>query len=521
MIRLKVMVVEDESLERMLLKTYLEAEADRYELVKEASFALEALEYLDEHSVDIVITDINMPMMDGLEMARRILDMDPATQVIVITGYHDFEHARQAIKIGVADYLVKPVDAKEFSAILDAARGKLLRKQGAGIERTELERQIAERLPALRDAFQQKLVTQTMDERTVRESLDFYRLELPGRWHQAAVAAVTRSDGDVMHSLFSLFTLNNLAREALGEALIFPVEPNRLVMVVSRESESPYDFGALKRAMDAATDAPVALGVGGMAEGLEGLRRSFAEATRAMLCHPMLGAQQTLYYQDLGTVERAPGWMEAAHDTLTELEQMDFFLRCGLDVNVRDWVDRHFPPEEASLDNARARALLAVTGLAGMQAETGAQLGDLLPKVLEADSAAAIRELLLHLMGEATSALASIRVTTANRQMQAILDFIQDNLADPSLSLHGTARRFFYNASYLSRTFKQNMGLSFREHVNKLRIEQARRLLDDPEAKAYEVASRVGIEDPNYFSTLFKKYAGVTIKQYRSRGENG
>jgi len=83
MLRLKVMIVEDETLERMLLRRYLEAESDAYEVVKEASFALEALEYLDEHAVDIVITDINMPVMDGLTMARRILKMDPGVQVIV------------------------------------------------------------------------------------------------------------------------------------------------------------------------------------------------------------------------------------------------------------------------------------------------------------------------------------------------------------------------------------------------------------------------------------------------------
>jgi two-component system response regulator YesN len=87
------MIVEDEGLERMLLKRYLEAEAGSYEVVKEASFALEALEFLDEHTVDIVITDINMPVMDGLEMSRRILAMDESVQVIVITGYNDFDHA--------------------------------------------------------------------------------------------------------------------------------------------------------------------------------------------------------------------------------------------------------------------------------------------------------------------------------------------------------------------------------------------------------------------------------------------
>lgn len=521
MIRLKVMIVEDEALERMLLRRYLEAEADRYEVVMEASFALEALEYLDEHSVDIVITDINMPVMDGLTMAGRILAMAPNVQVVVTTGYNDFDHAQKAIKIGIADYLVKPVDAKDFSAILAQVRDKLLRRQGLGVTETDVARQIVERMPALRDAFLRRLVTRSMDEAFVRQSLILFQLELIGNWHQVAVAVLPKGDGDPARGLFSLFTVSNLVRGVVDGALVFPVEQNRVVMVVGREGESPYNFDALKRVLDAALDAPVALGVGSMAEGLDGLRRSYAEATRAANCHPFLGAQQTLYYQDLGTVERDPSVMDAVHEAMAELEQIDFYLRCGIDANVRSWVDRHFPEDAADLENTRVRAALAIAGLTGMQAENATRLRERLPQVLEMGSVSEVRDLLLTLMGEATSTLERIRVSTANRQVQAIMDYIQENLADPSLSLHDTSLRFFYNASYLSRIFKQNTGMSFREYVNKQRIEQARRMLDDPDAKAYEVGLRVGIEDPNYFSTLFKKYAGQTIKQYRARSDNG
>ena len=127
------------------------------------------------------------------------------------------------------------------------------------------------------------------------------------KWHQAAVAVLPTGDGDPARRLFALFTVGNLVRGLADGALVFPVEQDRVVMVVGREGEAPYDFDALKRVLDAALDAPVALGVGSMAEGLDGLRRSYAEATRAANCHPFLGAQQTLYYQDLGTVERDPG----------------------------------------------------------------------------------------------------------------------------------------------------------------------------------------------------------------------
>ncbi len=521
MIKLKVMIVEDESLERMLLKRYLEAEADRFELVMEASFALEALEYLDEHSVDVVITDINMPVMDGLEMAQRILMMDPNVQVIVTTGYNDFDHAQRAIKIGIADYLVKPVDGKDFSAILAKASEKLLRRQGEGLAQSEIERQIAEHLPTLRDAFLRRLVSRRMDEAFVRESFALYELRLAGDWHQVAVLALPRQEGSPMRQLVATVSIANLCREALGEAIVFPLDASRLTLICSRTEERSVDFNALKRVVDAALDMPVALGAGAMAHGLDGLRRSYAEALRAVNCHPFLGAQEAIYYQDLGTLESDPVWMDTAHEAMSELELVDFYLRCGFNANVHEWVDKHFPENSENLENARVRAALVITGLCGMQAETNLRLKERIPQALEAGSVAEIRELLLALMGEATSTLERIRVSTANRQVQSIMDYIQENLADPALSLHETSRRFYYNASYLSRIFKQNTSMSFREYVNKQRIEQARRLLDDPDAKAYEVGVRVGIEDPNYFSTLFKKYAGMTIKQYRARPEHG
>lgn len=100
--------------------------------------------------------------------------------------------------------------------------------------------------------------------------------------------------------------------------------------------------------------------------------------------------------------------------------------------------------------------------------------------------------------------------------MRKIEKYIHDNLASDELSLAGTAKEFCFNASYLSRVFKQRAGISFREYVNKARITKAHEHLSEPDTKAYEIGSMVGIKDPNYFSTLFKKYTGTTITQYRA-----
>ncbi len=519
--KLKVMIVEDESLERMLLRRYLEQEAGLYEVVKEASFALEALEYLDEHSADIVITDINMPVMDGLTMAQRILAMDENVQVVVITGYNDFEHAQRAIKIGIVDYLVKPVDLKEFSAILSNVREKIHKKQGGGISSTEIERQIAQSMPALRDRFLNELVTKPMDIDTIREKLSFYKLELNGEFFQVAVATLLQNNLSTMQQMFTLYSVGNMAREALEPNHVFLSESSQLVFLCSHIEDTPVDFDKLTHVLVSSLDVPYAIGVGSMAEGMGSISRSYAEALRAVNCHTFLGDNQVIYYQDLGFAEDKPSLSVPIPVSMAELTQMEFLLRGGMNANVRAWVEEHFSYANDSIENARLRAVQVISSLYAMRVEPFMNLKERIAQTFELNSVADIRDLLLNLLGEATSTLESIRKNTVSRQMQNIVDYVQVNLSEPSLSLHETSKHFFFNASYLSRIFKQYTGMSFRDYVNKQRIEQARKYLDDANVKAYEVGVRVGIDDPNYFSTLFKKYTGMTIKQYRSGADHG
>jgi two-component system, response regulator YesN len=521
MIRLKVMIVEDESLERMLLRRFLEAENDVYELVKEASFALEALEYLDEHSVDIVITDINMPVMDGLEMAQRILQMDPTVQVIVTTGFNDFEHAQRSLKIGIADYLVKPVDAKEFACILASVREKILNRQGGGIESTEIARQIAERMPTLRDCFLHEMVTTHMDPTVCREKLSFFKLEMAGEYFQIGVVSLLQNDLDAMQQLFALFSIGNMARETLEYVHVFLENDNLLVLLNSHFLENPTDFEALKRMLDATLDIPFAIGVGTVVEGIGNVSRSYTEAVLAHHCHSVLGTHQVIYYQDLGIVEDKPTWVEPLQEAMGELDQMGLFLRGGMNANVGAWVERHFSDETENIENERIRAMLVIARLYAMHVFPQMNLRDYITQMFDLQSLGEIRALLCVLMGEASSTLESMRTSAVSRQIQDIIDYVREHLSDPSLSLHETSKHFFFNASYLSRIFKQNTGMSFREYVNNQRIELACRYLGDPNAKAYEVGVRVGIEDPNYFSTLFKKFAGMTIRQYRAGLEHG
>ena len=521
MLKLKVMIVEDESLERMLLRRYLEMEPGLYEVVKEAAFALEALEYLDEHKVDIVITDINMPVMDGLEMASRILKLDASIQVIVITGYNDFDHAQRAIKIGVVDYIVKPVDAKEFSLVLSNVREKIFSRQGGDIEQTEIEQQIAQSIPALRDRFLYDLMIKRMKPELITDKVSFFKMDMSKACYQVAVIMLIPNDLDGKQKLFALYSAGNIAREMFEVCYAFIGDENQMVLISNQTEEQPDDFEMLKHVLDGTLSVPVTVGVGTIIKDLHDIHRSYVQAVRAAQCHTFLGAQQVIFYQELGMVEDDSSQDEALQLDAAELEEMGFFLRYGVSTSVREWIEQHFSDNLTGIDDIRLRAVQVASSLHTKRLESFSSVKDRIAQLLDLKTVSEIRELLLQFMGEASSTMEGIRTSTVSRQIQSIVDYVQEHLSDSSLSLHETARLFYFNASYLSRAFKQYTGMSFREYVNKLRIESARKYLDDPCVKAYEVGVRVGIEDPNYFSTLFKKYTGMTIKQYRAGQEHG
>jgi two-component system response regulator YesN len=295
----------------------------------------------------------------------------------------------------------------------------------------------------------------------------------------------------------------------------------RLALLCGYPAQRAADFDALQLLLENTLETPFMLGVGTAVNALAEASRSYAQALRAVRCLSTQGGRQAVYYQDLGIVEEPPLWAEPLQTVAAGLEQTGFDLQAGRNAEARAWLERLFGDPTENVESARLRAAWVIAGLSTLRATPGVDVRERIGQVFELPAPADVRELLLTMAGEATTTLDGIRTSAVSRQMQEILDYVRDHLAEPTLSLHETARLFFFNASYLSRIFKQNTGLAFRDYVNRQRIELARRYLDEPGAKAYEVGARVGIDDPNYFSTLFKKYAGMTVKQYRAGNENG
>ena len=161
---IKVLIVDDEKLERVLIKRGFPWEDHGFSVIGEASSGMEALEFIKYRKPQLVLTDISMPHMDGLELAERISALDESIHVIMITGYREFEYARRAVKLGVEDFLLKPIDMNELKEITLKIREKIIKEKDRKNEVEMLKQSVSADQDILMESFFQRLVEKRTSE---------------------------------------------------------------------------------------------------------------------------------------------------------------------------------------------------------------------------------------------------------------------------------------------------------------------------------------------------------------------
>lgn len=161
---LNVLLVDDEKLERVLIRKGYNWEENGFNIVGEAASGEDALEYINYHNVDIVITDINMPGMDGLQFTEKLLQKNPKCRVVIVTGFREFEYARKAIKLGVDEFLLKPVNIKEISEVMTKIKTEIAKVNEEESKVAKLKESAEKNYDILRESFLLRLVENRIGE---------------------------------------------------------------------------------------------------------------------------------------------------------------------------------------------------------------------------------------------------------------------------------------------------------------------------------------------------------------------
>jgi two-component system, response regulator YesN len=529
---LKIMFVDDEHLVRVLLKNCINWGEIGYQVVGEAANAHEALEMLETLNPDVIFTDINMPFMDGLEFGRIVFEKYTHIKIVILTGYEEFEYAKRGIKIGISDFLLKPVNDDEIRKTAMEIRAKILAERNEQDEVLRIRKQLEDNMPFLREKTLNELLTSSLDAEELQNKAKYFQIKLSADHVQVAAIEASLAGSETSSNEEERLLLRIQCRDLVDKYFrddhlvhVF-FDNNQFVIVLCSDRSINLDecMTSIHTMLINKLKCYVCIGLGNIYDHLQRTKTSYREAILALQYKIVIGNNCIINYDDIRL---------ATKDTQTPdkepLEELAFYLRIGIHKKVREILASLFSDlgshgERTRLDGIRALATTVLSIVLNVVAESGVNLAELLQgnsqpfeRIFEMDTLPEIRQYLAEIAEKTMAELQGLQTKKEKQVISQVKNYVVEHLADPELTLSGIARTHFINMSYLSRIFKQETGQNFVEYLTQLRMEKAVKLLKETDMKSYQVAEAVGIVNPHYFGICFKKWTGVSVSDFKKQ----
>ncbi|TVY07959.1 response regulator transcription factor [Paenibacillus cremeus] len=512
--------------------------------VHTAQSAYEALELLAEHPVDIVLSDIRMPGMTGLDLAERLQAGWPKTRCILLSGFAEFEYAKEAMVRGTADYLLKPVKDEELLATVERVLRRLQAEWAQVLSQERALRTLRENLPQLRGTLLTELL---QGRRYAREGLvnRMRMLELPALLGEPFTLLLVRMEDPFpsydAHSLALLeYAIANMAEELFAPQ--FELWPGRdahgYLVFVLKAADSSY-------------------GEGGESEMLRQLERTAAKLQQAIRTYlkgtvtillsrwgtfpdellPVYDNTLTALRQRIGS---EPELLLTVHGeaelplagvspiaSLYELPTLTQLLEAGQWSALEERTSRIFEElrrigteSEEHLLEVFFTVSSAATQLAHKNGRLLSELaGGVYEKLLKGTpyrSFHQLQEWTADLLVRLQRSSEEEAKDSRKRIIQQVHQFVEQHLAD-DVSLQAIASYVYLHPVYVSKIYKLETGENLSDYVYRVRMDKAAQLLLNSQEKIYEIAARIGYQRAHSFIHVFKKHTGLTPQEYRDK----
>lgn len=521
---LKVFLVEDESVVREALRDNIPWQQYGYRFVGEAGDGEMALPLIRKTVPDVLITDIKMPFMDGLTLSHIVKSEYPDMKIIIISGYDDFDYARQAISEGVDEYLLKPITRRSLQKALSELREKLEAEQEQKnyVKKFQSEMQQYEQYALhsfLEKVFEGKLSVQELYEEAGRQGLDInvsgYNLILFG----------VQAD-ECREELLRYFL-------RFPECLVFRWNMNTWGVLLMGDADSLQErtnthMEYIKKICDQSEDGEWYVAAGIPVERFSQLSDCYRWVNH-IYAYRYLTPEQHILTEELTAGYGASG-NGGSFGNLDANKVDPEIIRGFLNNGQRTEVDEFVGSYMGSLGEAVASRLFRDYLLLNIQFTAQAfieSIGCKQEELLNAVGADRIHEMVNSaetmeaytrtLLLEALRLRDEKQHTQGKKLLQAALSYIEENYTQTTLNLNEVAQAIGVSPNYFSGMFSQEMEMTFVEYVTNKRMEQAKRLLREGELPAAQIAAAVGYKDAHYFSFVFKKTVGVSPREWRAR----
>ena len=518
---LRVMIVDDEYLIRNLIRMRLNWEEYGMEIVAEAGSAAQALELMLQYRPDIVFTDISMPDMNGIEFSRQVNSQFPGTRIVIITGYDEFEYARQSLELGVVDYLLKPVKYEELKDVVERLVALIGDEQARMREIRRMRELLETNRPVLRERFLCSLMMEAGSTDEIDRQFSYFELPLQADAPmEVAVIDVQQPENTSEEYRLLLETqCGSIAQKYCGDtpAFVFSDYWRRIVLLRAYDPERADVYEGLRDVLRDAVHCQVAMGVGGPVCCAAQVHQSYAQACDALHYRVVAGDNQVIYYEDI-----VPGRPSVENEDGARVEKLMFYVRAGAAPQMTALLDEIMAHTSApggqsgqALHQARMKAMDIVAASQHLTSEDSAPAGSEALSFLFAGTLPEIRAGLAGYLQALADDARRIVAKKNDSLVSRAKAYISEHMAEEDLRLATVADSLFISAGHLSRLIKQETGRTFVEYLTDIRVKRATELLRSTSLKGYEVGERVGIHDPHYFCILFKKSTGMSVNKFR------
>ena len=536
---LKMLIVDDQKKELEGICSILKWEDYNIEIIGCAENGQDGLNKALDLKPDIIITDVVMPLMDGLSMIEEIQKLLPGIKFIICSSYDDFDYIKSALHMSAVGYVLKPIITGELrKTVLKVI--ELCNKEKQKIMEDEvLEKQLKESLPLLRENFLKNLIYGIYkEEEVIWENIRFLSLDIiPGMVYNILHLEIDNfelltADFSPQKKQLLLLSIKNIVQEFLSQKQVcyaIPVDESHvsIIMAFSKHDTMTEDNKTLMditinlvNELKQRLNVTFTVGIGTFTDNILGLERCCRLAKDATLLKFSLGKGQIIRIEDRQIeIESADFRMESIQLEVKSL------LVSGNTESIQVFIDNFITPENRSYseDYTQFVCTCIISSAHFALIEMGESLKSIFDnefrfyeKIYHMETIVDLKQWLKNILTFIQDFVQKKKNMKNRRVVDRIKDIIKVRYSQ-DLSIDEIAQEICLSPSYTSYIFKHETGENIIEYLTKVRIDRAMELLKNPSYKIYDIASMVGYSNNNYFWMVFKERVNMTPKEYRGR----
>jgi len=521
----KLVIVEDERDVRNRLVSLVRKSGCNFEIIAEYETGIDAYDGIISDNPDLILTDIKIPYINGIELSKMVREVYPLVKIIIITGYNEFDFAKEAANLGVLGFISKPITLGNIRDILNKAEESLDSEFLTGTNLTRLSEFYQENLPVIREyelyrlskmsgvspAYEQRLRGNNISldyHSFVMCMFDFDKLlEGDPERYDIVFSSIRKSVGEELsgicdHDMFGRYEKLCLLLKSAREPDIKALE-QRIERVIQRASR----FSGM----------PVSAGISSVYDGSDkNFSAMVKEAMRALEYRSVMGGCKVFFFGNA----QSPAIKRSVDDKL--IKELGYILHSQSAEVCMERIDLI----RSNLGDSRNSIYCAATGIInalirncddidGLYARRGGP-DTLYRGLFEIKTDDAIFDYLKDLVRLIRELNDGVIVDSVERSLRTVTAYMQTHYCDPDISFDALAREVNFSISYISALLRKKLGTSFIKMLTDMRMEKAKELLANPALKIVDIAEQLGYNDSYYFSHCFKKHVGMPPKDFRN-----